>query len=68
MSILTLTALAATLVAAVPAFVSVTPSTTVGETDTKLDVPPRYMWGWPDDTQRNSKGHCGEVSFQSHGI
>jgi len=33
-----------------------------------LDVPPRYMWGWTEDTQQDTNGYCGETAFQSHGI
>eukprot|EP00759_Apiculatamorpha_spiralis_P025473 PhF_6_TR28680/c0_g1_i1/m.42150 len=39
-----------------------------GTIDVILDVPPRYMWGWYDDTLANTRGYCGETSFQSHGI
>jgi len=33
-----------------------------------LNVPPRYMWGLPDDTGWESPGYCGETSIQSAGL
>lgn len=33
-------------------------------TDTLLNIPPRFMWGWGPGLS----GYCGETAFQSHGI
>ena len=37
--------------------------------DVKIDIPPRYMWGWGDSSAGLSlPGYCGETSLQSNGI